>query len=102
MVVKEKEFELISELMHEQEWPERIYPIYANGPGYILSEDIVRFIVEENEGGTLRVCFSDISLDYCTVLFFCFKCNLYSWHVRCLYEHFVGVFLYELSWVFHW
>ncbi|KAG0568875.1 hypothetical protein KC19_6G050400 [Ceratodon purpureus] len=38
-----------------EEWPERIYPIYANGPGYILSEDIVHFIVEQSENGTLRL-----------------------------------------------
>lgn len=38
-----------------EEWPERIYPIYANGPGYILSEDIVHWIVEENQRGTLRL-----------------------------------------------
>ncbi|XP_024385161.1 hydroxyproline O-galactosyltransferase GALT6 isoform X2 [Physcomitrium patens] len=38
-----------------EEWPERIYPIYANGPGYILSEDIVHFIVEMNERGSLQL-----------------------------------------------
>jgi hypothetical protein len=28
---------------------------YANGPGYILSEDIVRYILSEKTKGTLRV-----------------------------------------------
>ena len=46
--------------MREQEWPERIYPIYANGPGYILSADIVQFIVEQDERGTLRVLLSNM------------------------------------------
>lgn len=38
-----------------EEWPERIYPTYANGPGYILSEDIVHFIVEESKRNNLRL-----------------------------------------------
>lgn len=58
---------MISELVHEQEWPERIYPIYANGPGYILSKDIVHFIVGEHEGGTLRVRFPHL----CLILILC-------------------------------
>ncbi|RRT56613.1 hypothetical protein BHE74_00029571 [Ensete ventricosum] len=27
-----------------EEWPEYVYPPYANGPGYIISRDIARFI----------------------------------------------------------
>ena len=38
-----------------QEWPEEDYPPYANGPGYVLSSDIARFIVEEFERHKLRV-----------------------------------------------
>lgn len=38
-----------------QEWPEEDYPPYANGPGYILSTDIARFIVKEFEQHKLRV-----------------------------------------------
>jgi len=38
-----------------QEWPEEDYPPYANGPGYILSNDISRFIVKEFEKHKLRV-----------------------------------------------
>ncbi|XP_004959045.1 hydroxyproline O-galactosyltransferase GALT6 [Setaria italica] len=30
-----------------EEWPEEVYPAYANGPGYILSSDIADFIMSE-------------------------------------------------------
>ncbi|OWM90456.1 hydroxyproline O-galactosyltransferase GALT6-like [Punica granatum] len=38
-----------------EEWPEEEYPPYANGPGYILSSDIARFIVSEFERLKLRL-----------------------------------------------
>ena len=38
-----------------QEWPEEIYPPYANGPGYIISNDIASFIVSKHANQTLRV-----------------------------------------------
>uniref|UniRef100_A0A6N2LJ94 Galectin domain-containing protein n=1 Tax=Salix viminalis TaxID=40686 RepID=A0A6N2LJ94_SALVM len=38
-----------------EEWPEEDYPPYANGPGYILSSDIGRFIVSEFESHKLRL-----------------------------------------------
>ncbi|KAJ8753522.1 hypothetical protein K2173_022763 [Erythroxylum novogranatense] len=38
-----------------EEWPEEVYPPYANGPGYILSSDIARFIVSEFERHKLRL-----------------------------------------------
>ncbi|CAN8264629.1 unnamed protein product [Cochlearia groenlandica] len=38
-----------------EEWPEEDYPPYANGPGYILSNDISRFIVKEFEKHKLRM-----------------------------------------------
>ncbi|KAL1187945.1 Hydroxyproline O-galactosyltransferase GALT6 [Cardamine amara subsp. amara] len=38
-----------------EEWPEEDYPPYANGPGYILSTDISRFIVKEFEQQKLRI-----------------------------------------------
>ncbi|CAN6984923.1 unnamed protein product [Brassica oleracea var. botrytis] len=38
-----------------EEWPEEDYPPYANGPGYILSTDIARFIVKEFEQHKLRL-----------------------------------------------
>ncbi|CAL9108475.1 unnamed protein product [Musa acuminata var. zebrina] len=38
-----------------EEWPEEDYPPYANGPGYVLSTDIARFIVSEFEKHKLRL-----------------------------------------------
>ncbi|KAL8091730.1 hydroxyproline O-galactosyltransferase GALT6-like [Apium graveolens] len=38
-----------------EEWPEEDYPPYANGPGYILSSDIAKFIVSEFEMNKLRL-----------------------------------------------
>lgn len=48
-----------------QEWPEEDYPPYANGPGYILSSDIARYIVSEFEMHKLRVSISKHYL-YCS------------------------------------
>lgn len=39
-----------------QEWPEEDYPSYANGPGYVLSSDIAKFVVSDFEKHKLRVC----------------------------------------------
>lgn len=50
-----------------QEWPEEVYPPYANGPGYVVSSDIARFIVKEFEQHTLRVRFHS-SLDNAVAL----------------------------------
>lgn len=38
-----------------EEWPEEDYPPYANGPGYILSSDVARFVVSEFERHKLRL-----------------------------------------------
>ncbi|KAH7675446.1 Glycosyl transferase family 31 protein [Dioscorea alata] len=38
-----------------EEWPEEVYPPYANGPGYVVSSDIASFIVKEFEQHTLRL-----------------------------------------------
>ncbi|KAK9276961.1 hypothetical protein L1049_006500 [Liquidambar formosana] len=38
-----------------EEWPEEEYPPYANGPGYIVSSDIAKFIVSEFEEHKLRL-----------------------------------------------
>ncbi|KAH0918117.1 hypothetical protein HID58_025777 [Brassica napus] len=38
-----------------EEWPEEYYPPYANGPGYILSYDIAKFIVDDFEHRRLRL-----------------------------------------------
>nr|ACL54396.1 unknown [Zea mays] len=38
-----------------EEWPEALYPNYANGPGYVISSDIARYIVSEFDNQTLRL-----------------------------------------------
>ncbi|KAG0500757.1 hypothetical protein HPP92_000829 [Vanilla planifolia] len=38
-----------------EEWPEEVYPPYANGPGYIISSDIASFIVSKHANQTLRM-----------------------------------------------
>ncbi|KAK6931159.1 Galectin, carbohydrate recognition domain [Dillenia turbinata] len=38
-----------------EEWPEQVYPPYANGPGYIVSSDIAEFIISEFENHRLRL-----------------------------------------------
>ncbi|KAJ9560197.1 hypothetical protein OSB04_005357 [Centaurea solstitialis] len=38
-----------------EEWPEEDYPPYANGPGYILSSDIAKFIALEFKKHTLKL-----------------------------------------------
>lgn len=38
-----------------EEWPEEVYPPYANGPGYIVSSDIANFIVSGFEKQKLRL-----------------------------------------------
>ncbi|KAL2474976.1 putative beta-1 [Abeliophyllum distichum] len=36
-----------------EEWPEEIYPPYANGPGYIISSDIAKYIVSQHANRSL-------------------------------------------------
>ncbi|PWA84075.1 galactosyltransferase family protein [Artemisia annua] len=38
-----------------EEWPEAVYPPYANGPGYIISSDIAKFIVSQHTKRKLRI-----------------------------------------------
>ncbi|XP_072951816.1 hydroxyproline O-galactosyltransferase GALT2-like [Typha angustifolia] len=38
-----------------EEWPEDIYPPYANGPGYVISSDIARYIVSRHANRSLRM-----------------------------------------------
>ncbi|KAM7259708.1 hypothetical protein ACFE04_015449 [Oxalis oulophora] len=38
-----------------EEWPEDLYPPYANGPGYIISTDIAKYIVSEHDNTRLRL-----------------------------------------------
>ncbi|KAG6493882.1 hypothetical protein ZIOFF_048885 [Zingiber officinale] len=37
------------------EWPEEVYPPYANGPGYIISSDIAKFVVSQHANQSLRL-----------------------------------------------
>ncbi|XP_031285856.1 hydroxyproline O-galactosyltransferase GALT2 isoform X1 [Pistacia vera] len=38
-----------------EEWPEEVYPPYANGPGYVISSDIAKFIVSKHGNQSLRL-----------------------------------------------
>ncbi|MED6192648.1 Hydroxyproline O-galactosyltransferase galt2 [Stylosanthes scabra] len=38
-----------------EEWPEEVYPPYANGPAYVLSRDIVTFILSQHKDRKLRL-----------------------------------------------
>ncbi|XP_051125786.1 hydroxyproline O-galactosyltransferase GALT2 [Andrographis paniculata] len=38
-----------------EEWPEEIYPPYANGPGYVISSDIARYVVSQHANHSLRL-----------------------------------------------
>nr|CAB3462626.1 unnamed protein product [Digitaria exilis] len=38
-----------------EEWPEAVYPPYANGPGYVLSIDIARDIASQHANHSLRL-----------------------------------------------
>lgn len=38
-----------------EEWPEDIYPPYANGPGYVISGDIAKFVVSQHANQSLRL-----------------------------------------------
>lgn len=37
---------LIRQVVFWQEWPHALYPPWAHGPGYVVSKDIARFIVQ--------------------------------------------------------
>jgi len=38
-----------------EEWPEQVYPPYANGPGYVISSDIAQYILSEFDNKALRL-----------------------------------------------
>ncbi|RAL50249.1 hypothetical protein DM860_007923 [Cuscuta australis] len=38
-----------------EEWPEDVYPPYANGPGYIISSDIAKYISSQHLNNSLRL-----------------------------------------------
>lgn len=39
----------------EEEWPHSSYPPWAHGPGYVISKDIARFIVQSHYNRTLKL-----------------------------------------------
>ncbi|CAA6668544.1 unnamed protein product [Spirodela intermedia] len=45
---------LVSNSLEQQEWPEAIYPPYANGPGYVISSDIAAFVTSQHQNQSLR------------------------------------------------
>uniref|UniRef100_A0A452XNF8 Hexosyltransferase n=2 Tax=Aegilops tauschii subsp. strangulata TaxID=200361 RepID=A0A452XNF8_AEGTS len=53
--ISEGHLDQYSFLVSFQEWPEEAYPSYANGPGYVISSDIARYIVSEFDNQTLRL-----------------------------------------------
>eukprot|EP00252_Welwitschia_mirabilis_P008902 TRINITY_DN21151_c1_g1_i1.p1 TRINITY_DN21151_c1_g1~~TRINITY_DN21151_c1_g1_i1.p1 ORF type:complete len:668 (-),score=110.10 TRINITY_DN21151_c1_g1_i1:55-2058(-) len=38
-----------------EEWPEEQYPTYANGPGYIISNNVANFVVSQHANNSLRL-----------------------------------------------
>jgi hypothetical protein len=57
-----------------QEWPEDIYPPYANGPGYVISGAIAKFVMSQHANQSLRVSLPSIDVTYyllitCIMLF---------------------------------
>ncbi|XP_062162509.1 hydroxyproline O-galactosyltransferase GALT2-like [Alnus glutinosa] len=38
-----------------EEWPEEVYPPYANGPGYIISSDIAKYVVSQHGNRSLML-----------------------------------------------
>jgi len=47
-----------------EEWPEQVYPPYANGPGYVISSDIAQYILSEFDNKALRVSTAVIPSSY--------------------------------------
>ncbi|KAG6426330.1 hypothetical protein SASPL_110552 [Salvia splendens] len=60
-----------------EEWPEEVYPPYANGPGYILSSDIAQYVASKFKQNKLRVSklltFFNNSLYVCAWVFAWFE-----------------------------
>ncbi|KAJ7271278.1 hypothetical protein O6H91_Y396200 [Diphasiastrum complanatum] len=53
-----------------EEWPEEEYPPYANGPGYIISVDLAKFVVSLYKEDTLRLFkMEDVSMGLWVVHF---------------------------------
>lgn len=68
-----------------EEWPEAVYPPYANGPGYVISKDIVNFIISQHKDRKLRLFkMEDVSMG--------------MWVER--FNHTVGAVQYSHNWKF--
>ncbi|KAD3068896.1 hypothetical protein R6Q59_017106 [Mikania micrantha] len=64
-----------------EEWPEAVYPPYANGPGYIISSDIAKFIVSQHTKRKLRIFkMEDVSMGMWVEQFNSTKLVQYSHH----------------------
>jgi hypothetical protein len=65
-------FDISNFLITSQEWPEEEYPVYANGPGYVISSDIAAFVLSAFRNKTLRVRYYNYLLKYCinAIMFF--------------------------------
>ena len=60
---------LTTVVLMKQEYPEEVYPPYANGPGYIISEDIAKYIVSQHVNQKLKVCRPERFLFFIIFLF---------------------------------
>ena len=49
----------------KHEYPQEVYPPYANGPGYIISKEIAQDIISKHVDGDLKVCDQSLILNYC-------------------------------------
>lgn len=90
---------LLMRLPTSQEWPEEVYPAYANGPGYVLSSDIVDFIMSEFTKQGLKVQFYNSLLGKKPLP--CNRCNkdsppchFYTWiHAKIAFEYWTLVII---------
>ncbi|XP_076937093.1 hydroxyproline O-galactosyltransferase GALT2-like [Bidens hawaiensis] len=71
-----------------EEWPEAVYPPYANGPGYIISIDIAKFIISQHAKRKLRIFkMEDVSMGMWVEQFNSTNPVQYSHHARfCQYR----------------
>ncbi|XP_076896654.1 hydroxyproline O-galactosyltransferase GALT2-like [Bidens hawaiensis] len=66
-----------------EEWPEAAYPPYANGPGYIISIDIAKFIISQHAKRKLRIFkMEDVSMGMWVEQFNSTSPVQYSHHAR--------------------
>ena len=75
----------------KQEYPQEVYPPYANGPGYIISKEIAKYIISKHVDGDLKVCDQSLILHYCRqwyialvvkwflIISSCLKWRMWAW-----------------------